>query len=150
MKVASVVVLLLASAVLAAAQSASTSKEKEAILATLDGMWDAIAKADLDKYATYIHPDFTSFGENDVYLNSGKSAELRGYSEYLKTAKDVHTQMHQPEITVRGDVAWIAYYWTESADVDGKRVTSRGKSTRIFVKEGGKWLCIHGHYTAVP
>ena len=24
------------------------------------------------------------------------------------------------------------------------------KSTRIFVKEDGKWLCIHGHYTAVP
>ena len=32
----------------------------------------------------------------------------------------------------------------------GERFPSRGKSTRIFVREDGKWLCIHGHYTAVP
>jgi hypothetical protein len=44
----------------------------------------------------------------------------------------------------------IVYYWTDSGEVDGKRFTSRGKSTRIFVKENGQWLCIHGHYTAVP
>ena len=31
----------------------------------------------------------------------------------------------------------------------GERGTSRGKSTRIFVKENGRWLCIHGHYTLV-
>ena len=42
------------------------------------------------------------------------------------------------------------YYWTESAEVDGKRVTSRGKSTRILVREKGRWLSLHGHYTAVP
>jgi len=30
------------------------------------------------------------------------------------------------------------------------RFTNRGKSTRIFVKQDGQWLCIHGHYTAVP
>jgi ketosteroid isomerase-like protein len=58
--------------------------------------------------------------------------------------------MHQPQVTIRGDVAWIVYYWTDSGWVDGERMTSRGKSTRIFVREGGRWLCIHGHYTAVP
>jgi ketosteroid isomerase-like protein len=150
MKTASVTALLLFSAVLTLAQSPGSNQDKEAIKATLQAMWDAIATGDLKQYASYIHPDFTSFGENDVYLNSGKQLELRNYADYLKTAKDLHTDMHQPEITVRGDVAWITYYWTESATVDGKRATSRGKSTRIFVKEGAKWLCIHGHYTAVP
>ena len=58
--------------------------------------------------------------------------------------------MHQPQVTVRGTVAWITYYWTDEGTIDGKRFTSRGKSTRIFVKEDGRWLCIHGHYTAVP
>jgi hypothetical protein len=51
---------------------------------------------------------------------------------------------------VMGPVAWVLYYWTDEGDVEGKRTVSRGKSTRIFVKENGKWLCIHGHYTAVP
>ncbi len=61
----------------------------------------------------------------------------------------MHTDMHQPVVTVRGDTAWVTYYWTDAGTSDGKRFTSRGKSTRIFVREGGRWLCIHGHYTAV-
>ena len=52
--------------------------------------------------------------------------------------------------TVIDRVAWITYYWTDSGAIGGERFTSRGKSTRIFIKEDGKWLCIHGHYTAVP
>jgi len=76
--------------------------------------------------------------------------EVRGMAEYLQRAKGVHTDMHNPRVIVRGDVAWITYYWTDAGTVDGKRVTTRGKSTRIFVKENGKWLCIHGHYTNSP
>ncbi len=56
---------------------------------------------------------------------------------------------HQPTVLVRGDVAWIVYYWTDAGEIDGERFTSRGKSTRIFVRENGRWLCIHGHFTAV-
>ena len=70
--------------------------------------------------------------------------------EYLQHAKAVHTDIHNAQVIVRGDVAWIAYYWTDAGMVDGKRVTSRGKSTRIFVRENGRWLCIHGHYTNGP
>lgn len=124
--------------------------EQQAVISTLISMWDALEHADIERYASYIHPDFTSFGEDDTYLNQGKEYEVRTYTNYLKRAKNLHTDMHQPEVTVRGDTAWITYYWTEGADVDGKRVTSRGKSTRIFVKENGKWLCIHGHYTYAP
>ena len=75
---------------------------------------------------------------------------MRNYRSYLQRATGVHTDMHQPAISVRGDTAWITYYWTDAGSVEGKRFTSRGKSTRIFVREGGRWLCIHGHYTAVP
>ena len=124
--------------------------EKDAVISTLIAMWDALEHNDIDRYASFIHPSFTSFGEEDTYLNSGKEYEVRTYTNYLKHAKNLHTDMHQPEVNVRGDVAWITYYWTESADVDGKHVSSRGKSTRIFVKENGKWLCIHGHYTYAP
>ena len=124
--------------------------DQQAVITTLVSMWDALEHADIERYASYLHPDFTSFGEDDTYLNQGKEYEVRSYTNYLKHAKNLHTDMHQPEVTVRGDTAWITYYWTESADVDGKHLTSRGKSTRIFVKENGKWLCIHGHYTYAP
>ena len=148
-KIAFALILLVASALAQAPPKVSAS-EKEAVITTLVAMWDALEHGDIDRYSSYIHPDFTSFGEEDTYLNSGKDYEVRNYTDYLKHAHNLHTDMHQPEVTIRGDVAWITYYWTESADVDGKHVSSRGKSTRIFVKENGKWLCIHGHYTYAP
>jgi ketosteroid isomerase-like protein len=132
----------------AAAQS-QDAKDVAEIKAALVAMWDAIEKGDVDRYATYVHPAFTAFGENDTYLTEGRDAEVRSYRAYLQRATGVHTEMHQPVVTVRGDTAWVTYYWTDAGVLEGKRFTSRGKSTRIFVREGGRWLCIHGHYTAV-
>ena len=118
--------------------------------AALLAMWDAIERGDAEAYAEYVHPDFTQFGENDPYLAQGKDLEVSAIRDYVRRATNVHTDMHQPIVTIRGDVAWIVYYWTDSGYTLGERFTSRGKSTRIFVREGGRWLCIHGHYTAVP
>jgi len=123
--------------------------EKE-VINTLIAMWDAIEKGDIDRYSTYIHRDYTSFGENDPFLNEGKEFEISSIKNWLKTSSNIHTDMHQPKVTIRGDVAWITYYWTDSGDnKDGTRFATRGKSTRIFVKENGKWICIHGHFTNV-
>jgi len=130
---------------LTAQSDEAVAKEIKSILVD---MWDAIEQEDLERYASHVHPDFTSFGETDLYLNEGKEYELRAYADYLQRVDGVHTEMHQPEVTVRGDVAWITYYWTDAGSrADGTRFTSRGKSTRIFVHENGRWLCIHGHYT---
>ncbi len=128
---------------------AQPSAEEE-VKQTLTRMWAAIEEGDLDTYASYVHPDFSAFGENDPYLLEGKEKELRSIGSYLERATGVHTEMHQPKVTVRGDTAWITYYWTDEGTINGERFTSRGKSTRIFVRENGRWLCIHGHYTAVP
>ncbi len=125
-------------------------QEETEVLETLTAMWAAIEAGDVEAYAAYVHPDFSQFGENDVYLAQGRDIEVRGYRDYLARARNVHTEMHQPEVTIRGDVAWVAYYWTDSGQIGADRFSSRGKSTRIFVKEAGRWLCIHGHYTAVP
>ena len=141
--------LVLMCAVPASAQT-TESRDAADVKATLTAMWDAIERGELDRYATYVHPSFTSFGENDVYITEGKDAEVRGYRDYLARAKDVHTEMHQPAVTIRGDVAWITYYWTDSGTIEGLHFASRGKSTRIFVRENGRWLCIHAHYTAIP
>ena len=125
------------------------TSDAEEVKATLVAMWDAIENGDLERYTSHLHPDFTSFGESDVYLNSGKQYEVRNIGDYLQRAHGVHTEMHQPEVTVIGTVAWITYYWTDLGYIEGVRFTSRGKSTRIFIKEDNRWLAIHGHYTAV-
>ena len=105
---------------------ATTSRDADAVLATMTEMWSALEAGDVDRYATFVHADFTQFGENDSYLSEGKSAELRSMKEYVQRAKGVHTDMHNAQVTVRGDVAWVTYYWTDGGMIDGKRSSSRG------------------------
>ena len=69
----------------------------------------AIETNDLERYATYIHEDFTSFGETDTYLNEDKAFELRSVQGWTERSADIRTEMHQPEVTVRGETAWITY-----------------------------------------
>ena len=131
--------------------NANAQSDEDAVKQTLVAMWDAIEQGDVERYATHIHDDFTSFGETDTYLNEGKAKEVQGVAGWTSRSADIRTNMHQPEVTVRGDIAWITYYWTDESvsRTTSERETSRGKSTRIFVREGGRWLCIHGHYTLV-
>jgi len=128
----------------------SIELEKEAIKQTLIDMWQAIEEEDLEAYALFIHPDFTQFGETDSILRIGKEAEVKGVASWIKNSSNIQTEMHKPRITIRDKTAWISYYWSDSGITDGSAFTSRGKSTRIFVKEKGRWLCIHGHYTLLP
>lgn len=124
--------------------------DKEAIENALITMWAAIEKEDIESYAAYIHPDFTQFGETDATLRVGKTAEVAGIASWLANSSEIQTEMLEPRITIKDKVAWIVYYWSDRGFTDGVEFTSKGKSTRIFVKENGKWLCIHGHYTLLP
>lgn len=124
--------------------------EVKEIKQILIDMWDAIEKEDIDRYAQYIHPDFTQFGEYDSILKTGKETEVAGIKAWVATASDIHTEMVDPRVTISGNTAWIVYYWKDHGITEDGTFSSRGKSTRIFVKEQDKWLCIHGHYTLLP
>ena len=128
----------------------SNHSEKEVIKSVLTEMWDAIEKGDIDRYASYVHPDFTQFGETNPVLSVGKELEISGVRQWVASSSGIHTEMEEPRITIKGNVAWITYYWSDSGITNGKAFSSRGKSTRIFIREDGKWLCIHGHYTLLP
>lgn len=130
--------------------NSSIQDDKKAVKEALIGMWSAIEKEDMGTYAAYIHPEFTQFGENDSVLRVGKKTEVESIRSWIKNSSGIHTEMHEPRITIKDQVAWIVYYWSDRGISDGVEFTSKGKSTRIFVKEGGKWLCIHGHYTLLP
>jgi ketosteroid isomerase-like protein len=124
--------------------------QEELIKQVLINMWDAIEKEDMERYASFIHPEFTQFGETDSVLRVGKEAEINGIRSWVENSSDIHTEMVDPIVTVNGNVAWIVYYWKDQGTTNGEPFATRGKSTRIFVKENDHWLCIHGHYTLLP
>ena len=144
-------VMAVAAVLTVPARVTAQGRDEAAIESALVDMWAALETGDLERYAAHLHPDFTSFGETDPYLNEGKAYAMRSVADWVQRVPGVHTEMHQPRVTVRGDTAWITYYWTDAGVArSGERQTSAGKSTRIFVKEDGRWLCIHGHYTLAP
>lgn len=139
--------------------SAQTKTDAEIIKENVIKMWAAQEARDVATYLTYIHDDYTLFGEGEIYLQEGKAKEAASYEDYLGRVTGLRTFMHQPEVQVRGNTAWITYYWSDSGykttrgrngeAIRGERFTSTGKSTRIFVKENGVWLNIHSHFTQV-
>jgi ketosteroid isomerase-like protein len=142
--------LIIVSSISCQDSHSSIPKDKEAIKQTLTAMWDAIEKEDIERYASYIHPDFTQFGETDTVLRVGKESEVNGIRSWIQESSNIHTEMIDPIVTVKGNTAWIVYYWKDHGTTNGKPFATRGKSTRIFVKENDRWLCIHGHYTLLP
>ncbi len=112
------VMVLLAVLVGWSESTTAQTSDAEEVKATLVAMWDAIENGDLERYASHLHPDFTSFGESDVYLNSGKQYEVRNIGDYLQRAHGVHTEMHQPEVTVIGTVAWITYHLERALELN--------------------------------
>ena len=127
-----------------------TELQKEEIKTTLTKMWKAIEDEDINAYQQYVHPEFTQFGEYDSTLRVGKEAELKGIKGWIDESDNIHTEMIDPKVTINGNTAWITYYWSDNGITDTIPFATRGKSTRIFVKENEKWLCIHGHYTLLP
>ena len=64
-------------------------RQKEEIKSTLMKMWEAIENEDIEHYASYIHPEFTQFGETDPTLNEGKEMEVNGVREWLKNSSNI-------------------------------------------------------------
>ncbi len=123
---------------------------EEKIKAIVIDMWDAIEHEDIERYASHIHPDYTSFGETEISLSMAKETEIKMVKDWTLTAKDIHTEMSSPRVSVNGDIAWITYIWSDSGIENGKIFSSKGKSSRIFINENNEWLCIHSHFTLLP
>ena len=130
--------------------SVNIEAEKTAVKNTLIKMWAAIENEDIDTYASLVHPNFSQFGEYDSIIKLGKDIEIKGIANWIKDSDNIHTEMIDPIVTIRDHVAWITYYWSDHGTTNAEPFASKGKSTRIFVKEDGIWLCIHGHYTLLP
>ncbi|PKG98823.1 nuclear transport factor 2 family protein [Paraglaciecola sp. MB-3u-78] len=108
--------ILFGSILLANASYASQSAEDQ-IVENVHSMWKAVETNNLKAYLKHIHPDYSVFGESDVYLHQGKDKEAIDYGDYLGRVEGVRTFMHQPQVIIRGDTAWI------SSPVDAMIVT---------------------------
>ena len=63
----------------------------------------------------------------------------------------IFSDMANPKVQVYGDVAILSYnYMGINKDKDGGLENIRAKSTRVYVKKGGRWMLVHANFGADP
>lgn len=125
------------------------------VMAMVRAQWAAELKdpTNVAEQMKNIADDYTEFNGDYSTRLEGKTLNMR-LAEGLggSSIKSVAAEMANPKVQVyNGDVAILSYnYVGVLKDKDGKTEPSRAKSTRVYVKQNGKWMLVHANFGADP
>jgi ketosteroid isomerase-like protein len=142
---------LVCTSIPAAAQTASPAVAEE-IMGLVKAEWAAYARKNIAESQKNIAEDYTE-------LNGQAATRVEGRALTGRLAeagnKDPGTriadEMLNPKVQVYGDAAILSYNFLGlEQDKDGKVKPTRAKSTRVYVKQGGKWMLVHANFATDP
>lgn len=101
-------------------------------------------------YAT-VADDYTEFNPQAPVLMEGKALNGHFFDASLQGGgKGLVSEMLNPHVQVYGDTAILTYnYAGMTKDREGKIDYDFAKSTRVYVKQGGKWMLVHANFAPV-
>ena len=97
--------------------------------------------------------DYTEFNAQYATRLDGKAMNTRLNEAAVKdSTKGLAAEMANPKVQVyNGDVAILTYnYVGLTQNKDGTTEPNRAKSTRVYVKNGDKWMLVHANFAADP
>ena len=124
---------------------AALDAEAKQIIQSERDAWEAIKNKQTDKLADYYADDASIFTSDQAYRISGKDQVVGNLKSWLASSDLRAYQMLDPQVQVFGNTALLSYYFTYSGVTGGKDFSESGRFTAVFVKRGGKWLCVHEH-----
>lgn len=141
-------------AINASAQQADKATA-DAVIAMVKAQWAAEIKdpTSVAEQLKDASDDYTEFNGDYATRLDGKAMSTRLAEAAGKASgKTIAAEMANPKVQVyNGNVAILTYnYVGVSQDKDGKTEPSRAKSTRVFVKQGDKWVMVHANFGADP
>ncbi|MBA3527503.1 MAG: nuclear transport factor 2 family protein [Sphingomonas sp.] len=118
------------------------------IISLVRQQWDAeIAGKPAPKQAATMANDYTEFGEDFPVLFAGKPLMIR-YGQAPSSSKTVYAEMLNPKVQVYGNTAILTYnYLGYSKGASGEIKPSLSKSSRVYVKDGARWMLVHAHFS---
>ena len=113
----------------------------------LDGYDAAFIAKDLEKLATYYHPDVT------IYEGGGINNGWADYRDHhlkpeIDEMKNVKYQLTDITTRTSGDTAWATFKYALSADLKERHVEANGLGTAVLEKRGSDWKIVHWHTSA--
>ena len=142
-------VALLASGLLATNASAQSPRDDADIIAWLQSFDRAFVAKDLDRLASFYHPDATIFEGGGVnrgwldYRDHHIGPEIKAYESVQFEHNNVVVHL-----LVGDETAYVTSEYALKARVAGKEVDSGGLETLVLVKNGGAWKIRHSHSSA--
>jgi ketosteroid isomerase-like protein len=127
----------------------------DAVIAITKAQWAAGMKDPTNIAAQQkdLSDDYTEFNGQYATRIDGKAMSSRLAEASAKdSSKGIAAEMANPKVQVyNGDVAILTYnYVGMTIDKNGKTEPARAKSTRVYVKNGDKWMLVHANFAADP
>jgi len=99
----------------------------------------------------YISDDYTEFNSDYATRIDGKTKNFTLSDANFSGGTSLADEMLNPKVQVYGDVAILTYNFAGVIkNNDGKVVTSKAKSTRVYVKMNGTWKLVHANFGMDP
>jgi ketosteroid isomerase-like protein len=122
--------------------------DKEDVLATVDKTIELFNKHDFQTY-------FSSFADNNTefpYVVSPLRYDAAMWKEFIEgTASLEYVNYHQQDVLVQtynGNTAVVTGYYIFKWKPKGAELnTQSGRASMMLVKENGKWLIVHMHFS---
>jgi ketosteroid isomerase-like protein len=135
-------------------QQPANQAAADEVMAIVKAQWAAESKdpTNVAEQMKNIADDYTEFNGDYATRLEGKSLSMRlAEAGAGSSVRSVAAEMTNPKVQVYGDVAILSYnYVGILKDKDGKTEASRAKSTRVYVKQNGKWMLVHANFGADP
>ncbi len=144
-------VALIFTSIPAVAETASPALAEE-IIGIVKAEWSAYARKNVADSQKNIAEDATEFNGQAATRLEGRALRVRLAEAGNKDpGTRIADEMLNPKVQVYGDTAILSYnFFGLEQDKDGKVTPNRAKSTRVYVKQGGKWMMVHANFAPDP
>jgi ketosteroid isomerase-like protein len=131
-------------------QAADNPQVAAEVMALARAQWASeIASESMGQQNATLADDYTEFNGDFPTLLVGKSMATR-MGEVTPNDKAMYSDMRNAHVQVYGDTAILTYNFAGlRRAADGKVAPSLAKSTRVYVKQGGKWMLVHANFAPV-
>ena len=131
-------------------QAADNPQVAAEVMALARAQWASeIAGAPMAQQNVSLADDYTEFNGDFPTLMVGKTTSTR-MGEVTPYDKAMYSDMQNARVQTYGDTAVLTYNFAGlRRAADGKIAPSLAKSTRVYVKQGGKWMLVHANFAPV-
>jgi uncharacterized protein (TIGR02246 family) len=128
-------------------QGSVPAADMAAINTTLASAMDAYARRDLAGVAALMTPDVRAFGSS--YTANGLEEFRRKAAPVIAAIRGVRTVTKQ-DVTMSGNVAWVAFTTDTDRDAGTSVQTSRVRWSIVFERRNNQWRIAHFHLSTDP